>query len=86
MTSLKRRKVTHPFEAGVYEYQDGMGFVVWSRHSRRDLAVAAAVKYALRETGPTGGVMTGLGGVRVPDGSVTWYTRDGSLAFGEEDK
>ena len=58
------------------EAPDSGGFVVWSRHSREDLAQAAARRYARADTSHTGGAMTWVGGVRAPSGELRWYREE----------
>ncbi len=74
---------TERYEAGIWEQsqeeEDGIGLVVWSRHSRRDLAERAALRYARERTASTGGALTWCGGVRAPDGSVDWLDRNGEV-------
>ena len=69
-----------PYSAGIGE-QRGDGLVVLSHHSRRDLAVRAAVRYARGRQSPTGGALSWCGGVRSPDGRVSWYRTDGSFIW-----
>jgi len=76
MTKTTERKL---YTSGVWEQypcdQDGIGFVVRSRHTTAALARAAARRIAslLRRHWPdTGGAMTWCGGWRGPDGVVHW--------------
>lgn len=66
------------FEAGVWG-QD-RNFVVWSHHATAELAQKAARKYARQQKAETGGPLSWSGGVRGPDGAVTWYREDGSIS------
>lgn len=61
------------YEAGIW--QQGVGFVAWSKHKTLDLAVRAARKYARGCTESTGGAHSWSGGVRAPTGEVTWHAR-----------
>lgn len=63
------------WEAGVWE--PGMGMVVWSRHSTRDLAVRAAIRYARASRCQSGGMLTWSGSL--DGGGVTWYDRRGAV-------
>lgn len=71
------------YEAGVWdqhqEDEDGVGFIPWSRHSRRDLAERAARKYARESTARTGSFLMWAGGVRMPNGEVYWLNEDGEV-------
>lgn len=75
----KKRQLA--WAAGVWnqitENDDGVGLVVWSRHTTRDLAERAARRYARDRTASTGGPLSWCGGVRAPDGSVRWLHADG---------
>lgn len=66
---------TTKFEAGIWE--QGAGFVEWSRHASESLARKAARRYA-RRAGTTGGALTAAGGYRPVDGPVTWLDADGN--------
>lgn len=66
------------YQAGVWE--QGREFVGWSKHSTEELARSAAVKYARQQAMTSGGPLSWCGGVMAPDGTVTWYQRDGSVA------
>ena len=66
------------FEAGIWE--QGRNFVAWSNHTTAELATKAALKYARQQAATAGGPLSWAGGVRGPDGVVTWYRRDGSIA------
>lgn len=47
------------WSAGIYEQSEsGWKLVEWSRHSRRELALAAAKKYARQEQSATGGLLS----------------------------
>lgn len=73
----------NPWSAGVWEqYREddgGDGLAVRSHHRTLAAAIRAAVRYARECMGPTGGARSWSGGVRAPDGTVTWYRRDGEV-------
>jgi hypothetical protein len=70
----------YPYEAGIWEQylaETGDGLSVRSRHATRAAAVRAAVRLSKGLTSTTGGALSWSGGVRGPDGRVTWYQSDG---------
>lgn len=66
---------TKSYAAGIWE--QGMGFVEWSRHATFALARSAAIKYAKRHKSATGGALSWSGGIKGPDGVVLYLDRNG---------
>jgi len=73
-------KTTRKYSAGVWE--QGRGFVAWSRHATFEAAKKAAVKYAKSLKAATGGALSWSGGVRSADGTV-WFDRVGKINTSE---
>jgi len=67
---------TKKWAAGVWE--QGRGLVEWSKHSTRELATKAAMKYSRQNHQSTGGLLTWAGGVMDPEGEITWIDRYGN--------
>lgn len=71
----KEKRTPFPYRAGVWE--QSIGLLVWSRHRTQDAARGRAIRYARKQTAPTGGTLSWSGGWSDLEGKIHWVDRDG---------